>query len=138
MFPCSRCGSKEMRHYQFPNGDYCLDQATCRDCDNTDFYDVPERNGKLSSQERQAAASAKKSGRGGKRPGAGRPYLELHQEYERKVSKTITLSKEDWELLERHCTGTLSEGIHALLHKELEHMPNGTEYKGWSVVGRLV
>ena len=74
-----------------------------------------------------------KKGRGGSRQGAGRPRLELHQEAERKVTKSITLSQEDWNYLAAHAEGTLSEAIHAALE-----MAGNTRSgaPGWKQKGR--
>lgn len=45
---------------------------------------------------------SEKPARGGRRAGAGRPRLELHQERERAVTRSITLTAEEWELLRLH------------------------------------
>ncbi len=57
-----------------------------------------------------------KKGRGGRRPGSGRPRLELHQEGGRAVSRTVTLSVEEWELLKAHSAdGTYSTAVKGAL-----------------------
>lgn len=63
----------------------------------------------------------KKPGRGGRRPGSGRPRLELHQEGGRSVSRTVTLSAEEWELLKAHSAdGTYSTGVKGALALALD------------------
>jgi hypothetical protein len=70
-----------------------------------------------------------KPGRGGRRAGAGRPPLEFHKDGERKETKSITLSKEDWEFLRSHASnGSLSTAVFALV--ELARDPRSKPL-GW-------
>lgn len=72
-------------------------------------------------------------GRGGRRPGAGRPSLEPGQEKERKVTKSITLSAEDWDFLSSLVGGgSLSVAVAGAV--ELARDPRSRP-AGWRPVG---
>jgi hypothetical protein len=72
------------------------------------------------------------TGRGGRRPGAGRPYLELHQEAERAQTKSITLTAREWAYLARCAPGlSPSNSIRLAVDVAGYHGPNGDGPKGW-------
>ena len=68
-------------------------------------------------------------GRGGRRPGAGRPRLELREESSRAVSRTITLTVEEWELLKSHSPdGSYSTAISGALELALDSRSNPSNW----------
>ena len=86
--------------------------------------------GPVPAKELDETRKLKPKGRGGRRPGAGRRYLEPHQEPDRKITKSITLSAATWASLHDHSTDTLSKAIEALL--QLHGEPNGSHADGWT------